>query len=1010
MRQPLVLMVFAAAHRVSADYAAHALERANAGAPNKELLPLFQAAVFLDESPTPQAWSNLGVALLHQSGEAKGVAAERYGFWSLVVFELALRMDPLGLVGGNMVEMNIDLLKRKCPFVETIATRERRSYWRGNLLLTSPTSSEVALTLAQAGRACEAIPFFWVDLLHAEKEAAPTWVNLAVALNAARGYATRAPSRFAEISALSLACFERAEELYRRDGTPLGPDGLPPPIRDNLDVIAHLRQVVSADADHAKITAKARSMAANRTVWAELKVDRWKLRRVWGSSAKSSSRLEGQTRQMLLVAGLFSDAVMLARAHGWRTPQLKGSALSLIRSAIEAAGLQPVLDAVLDAASGGEDLSSAAANAAARGLADNRFASPLMTLTLGFVCLAAAKEAEAALDISRARALHREGRAAFKVSLALAPADISAKTGLERAEGEAAALEERLAAHDSSASAAKAEQGAEPSVRTDDPDAEWVGEVGGSPALIESLRALLERQRAAARWLAAEDGGNSHVPEEPPRILIGHVPNVGLGNQLIAVTSYLAHALLSQRTLFLQTATLQCDTTLTGDAGVGPTSLSPFCNVFELRHEGGAGNLATASVRTPLWHLVSVLERSRGRGRLDRLHAAYNDTLHLNARAIPGRQLAFDHFACAEDHPGGALPRLVSLKTSLYYATLLKLNHQYTDEAARLFLPATGGRASAAGHPYDQELDIFGPLFRFLLRPSAALQAEVAAFARRFFQRDPTQRRGPTPGAPLIIGVHARVQDETAHHASAKGPGAVSKLEAATKRCARLRVRVASSEVCGGACNQSVHVVAFVASDDATVRANVVKSLESLSSTHHVRVVTYSPPMSGYRKDNVAARGTTHGQFAAAADLLLLAHADGIIRAGNRGFSSLSAAAAAIQPTPPVEWLVNHPCDDEPQWKKEYDCIVNLRTQPRMLMRWPFDNSPFERSRVSCPLHDAYGNVRTLAQRMKMAGSLDQWCDDLGEMAAFNVRNPVSIKLSSIQREQPNVRSDKEEL
>ena len=40
---------------------------------------------------------------------------------------------------------------------------------------------------------------------------------------------------------------------------------------------------------------------------------------------------------------------------------------------------------------------------------------------------------------------------------------------------------------------------------------------------------------------------------DPPRILVGHIPNVGLGNQLIAIVGYLAHALLSRRVLFLQT-------------------------------------------------------------------------------------------------------------------------------------------------------------------------------------------------------------------------------------------------------------------------------------------------------------------------------------------------------------------------------------------------------------------------------------------------------------------------
>ena len=52
---------------------------------------------------------------------------------------------------------------------------------------------------------------------------------------------------------------------------------------------------------------------------------------------------------------------------------------------------------------------------------------------------------------------------------------------------------------------------------------------------------------------------------------------------------------------------------------------------------------------------------------------------------------------------------------------------------------------------------------------------------------------------------------------------------------------------------------------------------------------------------------------------------------GNRGFSSLSGVATAIEAKLQVESLVVHPCDEEAHWKKEDDCVINLRTQPRQI-------------------------------------------------------------------------------
>ena len=116
-----------------ADLSFHerALKRANEDAPNTELINLFRAAVFLDDEVTPQSWSNLGVALLHQAGKSKGAQSERHGLWSLIALELSRRMDPLGLEGAHMVDANINLLREKCPPVDQIIDTSRRAYWRG---------------------------------------------------------------------------------------------------------------------------------------------------------------------------------------------------------------------------------------------------------------------------------------------------------------------------------------------------------------------------------------------------------------------------------------------------------------------------------------------------------------------------------------------------------------------------------------------------------------------------------------------------------------------------------------------------------------------------------------------------------------------------------------------------------------------------------------------------------------------------------------------------------------
>ncbi|KAL3912518.1 MAG: hypothetical protein SGPRY_008312, partial [Prymnesium sp.] len=341
---------------LASDYSSHALERAHAGARSSQLLRLFTASVFLDPSPSPQAWVNLGVAAMHRAGETRGALSERHGLWSLISLELARRMDPLRLLGAAAVDGNLALLQEKCPQLRELVEQQRHTYWRGSLLLASPASSELGLQLATKGNAAESIPFLWQDLISpsAESGSATVWINLAVALNAARSRAQGDPRRFSELSAISLACFDHAEQLYRSDHTPLAPNGLPPAIAENSGVIDHLRTVAQADPDREIHEARARAVVSKLS-WPELKVDVWKLRSTLrkgvanrtGVADRREGRWEGKERheRLRLTSGLVSEAIMLGRATGWESSQLKGSALSLARAAAESAGLMPAVEA-----------------------------------------------------------------------------------------------------------------------------------------------------------------------------------------------------------------------------------------------------------------------------------------------------------------------------------------------------------------------------------------------------------------------------------------------------------------------------------------------------------------------------------------------------------------------------------------------------------------------------------------------------------------------------------------
>ena len=90
---------------------------------------------------------------------------------------------------------------------------------------------------------------------------------------------------------------------------------------------------------------------------------------------------------------------------------------------------------------------------------------------------------------------------------------------------------------------------------------------------------------------------------------------------------------------------------------------------------------------------------------------------------------------------------------------------------------------------------------------------------------------------------------------------------------------------------------------------------------------------------------------------------------------------------PAGQHIIAHPCDEDGAasgrpWPSHAECVPDLRTQPRFNMRWPVDDHPVERARVSCDLTDEGGNARTLAQRLLSAGAMELRCEDILEMSS----------------------------
>ena len=86
------------------------------------------------------------------------------------------------------------------------------------------------------------------------------------------------------------------------------------------------------------------------------------------------------------------------------------------------------------------------------------------------------------------------------------------------------------------------------------------------------------------------------------------------------------------------------------------------------------------------------------------------------------------------------------LKVGAHPAGLWKASHRHCRKPARI---------------KHEDVHDMSTLFRFLMRPTPEVEAEVSAFSKRHFYRPYEQRTGPLAGMPRILGVHARVQDTT---------------------------------------------------------------------------------------------------------------------------------------------------------------------------------------------------------------------------------------------------------
>ena len=78
-----------------------------------------------------------------------------------------------------------------------------------------------------------------------------------------------------------------------------------------------------------------------------------------------------------------------------------------------------------------------------------------------------------------------------------------------------------------------------------------------------------------------------------------------------------------------------------------------------------------------------------------------------------------------------------------------------------------------------------------------------------------------------------------------------------------------------------------------------------------------------------------------------------------------------------------HPCDE--MWPAQFgpraDCFEQLHPQPWLNLRWMPEDSPMERSRVSCPLYDGSGTQKPLVLRLQNKGAMQLNCQELAVMA-----------------------------
>ncbi|EOD41617.1 hypothetical protein EMIHUDRAFT_94860 [Emiliania huxleyi CCMP1516] len=1026
-------------HAQQPTYNRRAIDSASAQPPSpRRTASLFRAAALLDsgeQTVTANIWNNLGVALMRAAYKKK--ADPTHAIWSLAAFELSRRLDPLDR--QPVADENLADLASKVPAVAALLANRPRGYWQPSPLLPTSSVGELALSHAKAGREDEALLFLWQSLQDADQHAPAAWLNLCIVMSKARKWLQRDPRSFHNATAVAHAACEHAHELYKKDGTPLMRDGRPPAVAENKDVFDSLREQHASDPERRDHLAHAKRVVQGH--WVALKTDRWQLRKMLSEgimpapassdrssrssrSSSGSSSGSGPTRRLAYVLGLHSEAVLLMRVFGRRSPRLKREALAYVRAASEASGLSRALTA---AAEGGGSKDAfgrtysfwPAADAEAlleivkRDATDPRLPNPLLTATHGLIALAAAHDATA-VRAPDAPALRSEARAAFTLTRALSPVDEVAAVGMRELE-QLMATAAAAAASGSGSSTAGAEEEDEASLAGAAYDFDEA-HVAGTDELHARLRRFLAMQRRAAAWVAGELAGDGEEPDAPPRVLLAALPNVGLGNQAIVAASFMAHALLTDRALFFLSPDLQCSDSEDGDDREGIRSHNALlCDAFDLVGEQRG---------RPLWRLVDVLERSKAPGRMANLHALVEPatvgggggSAASNYRALrlrplpgqpqpaPGRYSTVEHLTCSADSPPPSSdapapgPRVLALKTPLWYVPLLELNgHGFREDIARLFSPSgayvdglslelTG--ADAKGEEVMR--DIFGPLLRFLLPPKRAILREARAFLRQHSLIAGAAGDAAASGARELMAVHVRVQDSTRDIAEA-GRASYARLEASIKRCVASRVAnltgisssgatsATSTAAAAAAAPAPKRVGVLVASDKASLRTRLVAGFRASAGV--AAAGHYAPPAGSFLGD-AASRNTANGWRTAAVELLALAHATHLLQAGNHAFSSFGMTAAHLLPHETKQTALSHPCDEE--WGAaagEAECIAQEHPQPWLNLRWPVLDSAAERKRVGCTLRDANGVAMPLVHRLQARGAMELNCPELHAMA-----------------------------